>query len=148
MMSKHYFQNLILSYGDIMAVLFKNSDITIYNHYIDKTTKLDKYKRTVITDVNWNSKKNMVMSDKGTNIVYTTVIILDKLDNYINERDFYNLEDKTGYFTLALGDKIVKNAIDFEVTRIAELSKAYEDVVTIMSIRENKIFKKLEVECK
>lgn len=130
-----------------MAVFFKNADVTIYNHYMDKITKLDKYQRAVVKDVNWNSKKNMVMSDKGTNIVYTTIIIMEKLDNYIDEREFNELEDKTGFFTLSMGDKIVKGDIDFEVTRIADLSKNY-DTVTIISVKENKIFKKLEVECR
>lgn len=130
-----------------MAVSFKNTDITIYNNYKDKITKLDKYQRTFIKGVNYNSKKNMVMSDKGTNTVCSTTIIIDKLDNYIEERDFYNLEDKTGYFTLSEGDKIAKGDTNLEITRIAELTKNY-DTVTIVSIRENKIFKTLEVECK
>ena len=76
--------------------------------------------------------------------------ILNKSANYIAPKEYLKLNDveKELFFTLAIGDKIVKNAIDFEVTKIANLSKNFDNVVTIMAVRENKLFNALEVDCK
>ncbi len=34
-----------------------NADITIYNRYFDKATRLDKYQRTVLKGVFWDERK-------------------------------------------------------------------------------------------
>lgn len=118
-------------------VLFPNTDITIYNKYFDKTESLDKYQRTVIEKVNWSSKRKLVigktMGDKGATVTNVTMIIIDKLDNYISPKQFKKLSDteRVNYFTFGLGDKIVKGNIVFEVANIADLDKNYDDVVTI-----------------
>lgn len=132
-------------------VLFPNANITIYNKYFDKIASLDKYQRTVIEDVNWQSKRNMVIGktvgDKGAQVTDTTLIIIDKLDNYISPKRFKNLSDveRINYFTFGLGDKIVKGNIDFEVTKIVDLDKNYDDVVTILAARP--LSGHWEVEC-
>ncbi|WP_315069620.1 DUF6751 family protein [uncultured Clostridium sp.] len=118
-------------------VLFPNADITIYNKYFDKTESLDKYQRTVIEKVNWSSKRKLVIGknagDKGATETKATMIIIDKLDNYISPKQFKKLSDtdRVNYFTFGLGDKIVKGNINFEVTKIADLDKDYDDVVTV-----------------
>ena len=131
-----------------MGVLFKNSDITIYNKYYDKVTGLDKYQRTVITGVNWQSKRNATISDKGILIADTTLIFIDKLEGYLSPRAFKLLSDieRPNHFTYTIGDKIIKGAIDYEVIKIADLDKNYDNVVTIMAIRE--LSKHMEVEGK
>lgn len=124
-----------------MAVLFPNADITIYNKYYDTSVSLDKYQRTVIERVNWSSKTKLVIGktvgDKGATITDVTLIIIDKLDNYITPKQFKRLSDadRVNYFTFGLGDKIVKGNIDFEVTKIADLDKNYDDVVTITAAK-------------
>ncbi|NFF80380.1 hypothetical protein FC764_03790 [Clostridium botulinum] len=129
-----------------MGVLFKNADITIYNRYYDNENAYDMYKRAIIEGVNWQSKRNATVSDKGVNVADSTLIFIDKLDNYVSPRRFAKLEDKSNYFTFAIGDKIVKGNIDFEVRKIADLDKNFDDVVTIMSVRE--LSNHWEVECK
>ncbi|MFA6867423.1 MAG: DUF6751 family protein [Clostridia bacterium] len=125
-----------------MGVLFKNSDITIYNKYYDAITGYDKYQRTVIKDVDWQGKRNATVSDKGLLMADSILIFIDKLDNYISPKQFAKLtvDEKINYFTLAMGDKIVKGVIDFEVTgvkpcAIVNLESNFDDVVTIMSSR-------------
>ena len=46
-----------------MGVLFKNSDITIYNKYYNSALDLNEYQRTVIRGVNWQGKKTGTVSD-------------------------------------------------------------------------------------
>lgn len=126
-----------------MGVLFKNSDITIYNKFYDSTNDIDKYQRTVIQGVNWQSKRNGTVSDKGLLFADSTLIFIDKLDNYISPKRFLELPDqeRPNYFTFSVGDKIVKDEVDFEITgispyRIGDLEKNFDDVIDIKSVNE------------
>lgn len=125
-----------------MAVLFKNADITIYNRYMDASSGVDKYQRTVIKGVNWQGKRNGTVSDKGLLLADSTLIFVDKLDNYVSPKRFNKLsdEERHKYFTFdSNGDKIVKGEVDFEVTgvkhfRTADLENEFDDVINIKSV--------------
>ncbi|MBA4507941.1 DUF6751 family protein [Clostridium sporogenes] len=124
-----------------MGVLFKNANITIYNRYYDFTSDTDKYQRKVINGVNWQSKRNGTITDKGLLLEDSTLIFIDKLDNYVSPKRFAKLsnEERTNYFTFTPGDKIVKGEVNFEITgikpyRIADLETEFDDVIDIKSI--------------
>lgn len=126
-----------------MAVLFKNSDITIYNRYYDNSLGSDMYQRTVIKGVNWQGKRNGTVGDKGLLLADSTLIFVDKLENYVSPKRFANLsdEDRVKYFTFGIDDKIVKGEVDFEITgikpyKIADLENEFDDVVNIKSVNE------------
>lgn len=126
-----------------MAVLFKNADITIYNKYFDDSSGADKYQRTVIKGVNWQGKRTGTVTDKGLLLADSTLVFVDKLDNYISPKKFAKLDplEREECFTFAPGDKIVKGEVEFEVTggkpyRIANLESEFDDVITIKSINE------------
>lgn len=138
-------------------IFFKNADITIYNKYYDIKNDIERYQRTIIEGVDWQSTKNVKINnsttDKGLNRDYSILIFLDKLDNYIGPKKFNKLSDKERmeYFTLKPGDYIVKGVIDFEVTgikpnNIATLKEEYDDVYIIVGIKE--CDSHWEVECK
>ncbi|KEI81152.1 DUF6751 family protein [Clostridium botulinum] len=124
-----------------MGVLFKNADITIYNKWYDSMNDIDKYQRTVIKGVNWQSKRNGTVSDKGLLLADSTLIFIDKLNNYVSPKNFLKLsnEERPNYFTFAPGDKIVKGDLDFEITgikpyRIGDLESEFDDVIDIKSV--------------
>lgn len=124
-----------------MGVLFKNSDITVYNKYYDPYNDMYKYQRTVIKGVNWQSKRTGTVSDKGLLLADSTLIFIDKLDNYISPKRFAKLEsiEREKYFTLTIGDKIVKGEIDFEIIGIKnysinDLDNEFDEVITIKSV--------------
>lgn len=124
-----------------MGVLFKKDTITIYNRYYDFTSDTDKYQRTVIKGVNWQGKRNGTVSDKGLLLADSTLIFIDKLDDYLSPKRFAKLSDleRPNYFTFSIGDKIVKGEVDFEITgvkpyRIADLESDYDDVIDIKSV--------------
>lgn len=126
-----------------MGVLFKNADITVYNSYYDQYNDIYKYQRTVIKGVNWQSKRTGTVSDKGLLLADSTIIFIDKLDNYISPKKFAKLEplERDEYFTLSSGDKIVKGEVEFEITgvkpyRVADLETEFDDVIDIKSINE------------
>lgn len=108
-----------------MGVLIKNADITIYN--LDAKTQT--YSRVNINGVNWNSKRSATVTDKGVNIAYTTMIVADE-----------------GNYGVTTGDKVVKANISLDITRLTDL-KDYE-LLTVVGIQENNIFKTLNIECK
>jgi hypothetical protein len=109
-------------------VMFNNADITVYHHYLD-VNKLDAYSRININGVNWNSKRNSTVSDKGVNVAYTTLIIADK-----------------GTYDITIGDKVVKGNVELDIFRLSDL-KAYE-VLTVVGVSENNFFNTLNIECK
>lgn len=126
-----------------MGVLFKNADITIFSKFYDFINDIDKYQRTVIKGVNWQGKRNGTVSDKGLLLADSTLIFIDKLDNYVSPKRFAKLssEERPNYFTFAPGDKIVKGEVDFEITgispyRIGDLEKNFDDVIDIKSVNE------------
>lgn len=134
-----------------MGVLFKNADITIYNRYYDNSLGLDMYQRTVIEGVNWQNKRTGTVSDKGLLLADSTLIFIDKLDNYISPKRFAKLEsiEREKYFTLTIGDKIVKGEVDFEIIGIKnysinDLNNEFDDVITINSV--NSLSDHFEVE--
>lgn len=128
-------------------VMLPNADITIYNSYLDPVTKLNKYHRTVIEGVNWNSTRNSTISNGSVTVAFNTTIVLDKLPNYLTPLEFNKLADKTGYFTFNTSDRIVQGAIDLEIEKLTELTGNFDSVV-FMSISESKLFGTLKVECK
>lgn len=115
-----------------------NADITIYNRYFDKETRLDKYQRTVLKGVFWDEVKavNRIQSgledaDKVT-IIIPFSVTTDK--KYVPPKAFDRLPDKTGYFTLQEGDRVVRGDINFEITgKVSDLDKEYE-AYTITSV--------------
>ena len=126
-----------------MGVLFKNADITIYNRYYANSLGADRYQRTVIKGVNWQGKRNGTVSDKGLLLADSTLIFIDKLDNYVSTKRFAKLldEDRKNYFTFAPGDKIVKGEVEFEITgvspcRLYDLENEFDDVIDIKSVNE------------
>ena len=127
-----------------MGVLFKNDDITIYNRYYDNNLGYDRYQRTVIKGVNWQGKRNATINNNGLLLADSTLIFIDKLDNYVSPKRFKKLSDteRPNYFTFASdGDKIVKGEVDFEVTgikpcRISDLEETYDNVINIKSVSE------------
>ena len=126
-----------------MGVLFKNSDITIYNRYWDFVNDVDMYQRTVIKDVDWQGKRNATVTNNGLLLADSIIIIVDKLDNYVSPKQFAKLTDdeRVNYFTFAMSDKIVKGDIDFEISgvrpyRLADLESGFDDVVNVMSWRK------------
>jgi hypothetical protein len=132
-------------------VLIKNADVTIYNKYYDLASDVDRYQKTVIKGVNWQGKRNGTVSDKGLLLADSTLIFIDKLDNYVGPKRFAKLtpEERLNHFTLDIGDKIVKGEVDFEVTgvkpfRIADLEKNFDDVIDIKSV--NPLSNHFEVE--
>ena len=134
-------------------VLFKNTDVTIYNKYYDKENDVDRYQRVVIREVNWQGKRNATVGDKGLNRDDSILIFIDKIPGYVSPKRFAKLtnEERTKYFTFGLNDIIMKGVCDFDIkgikpNSIADLENKFDDVVYILGVQEWS--NHWEVECK
>lgn len=122
--------------------MMTNTSITVYNKYLDPVAKLDKYQRVVIHDVHWSGVDTAKRVQTGRNeedkayivIPFTSVSGLQ----FVSPLEFQKLEDKTGYFTLAPEDRIVKGDVPLEITgKVSDLDKAYEAmIVTAVDTRD------------
>lgn len=115
-----------------------NADITIYNRYFDVETRLDKYQRTVLRGVFWDHKEavNTIKSglESADKIFIAIPFSVDTTKEYIKSKGFEKLENKTNYYTLQEGDRVVKGVIDFEINgKVSDLDKEYE-AYTITSV--------------
>jgi len=118
--------------------MITNSNITIYNRYFNPTTRLDSYQRTILQGVFWDDKKAVNRIQSGLQDADGVLIIIPFSVNsdkqYISPKEFEKLEDRTSYFTLREGDRVVRGAIDFEITgKVSDLDKQYE-AFTITSV--------------
>lgn len=118
--------------------MYTNTDITIYNKYLDSNTRLEKWQRTVFKGVFWDDKKGYNRLQSSIESVDEVFIVIpfnvgvDK--EYVPPIEFRKLEDRANYFTIAEGDRVVKGDIDLEIEEVqSELDKEYE-AFTITSV--------------
>lgn len=111
-----------------------NTNITVYNKYYDKLTRMNKWKRTQIEgQVFWDSVKAASIVKAGIENANTAVVYipLTSANEYVSPREFE--KNQTGW-TLNIGDKIAKGLVNLEVNNVTELEKQLDDVITITSV--------------
>lgn len=120
--------------------MLTNTDITVFNSYIDEDDNTI-YSPTVIHDVNWQSEEKVNINDKGLVSadeikIYIPVTSLNGIE-YVPRKAYNSLENKTGYFTLKEGDKIVKGEYTGTINTIKDFNKL-DNVATIISVADNR----------
>ena len=111
-----------------MGVLIKNANITVYRHYYDNNM-LDCYERINLDGVNVNSKRNATVTDKGVNVAYTTMIVVDGINH-----------------KFTTGDKVVLDHIEVDISKLRELNTY--NPVTILGVQPNRFLNSTTIECK
>lgn len=120
--------------------MLTNTDITVFNSYIDEDDNT-LYSSVIINGVNWQSEEKVTVSDKGLISadeikIYIPVTSLNGIE-YVPRKAYNSLKDKTGYFTLKEGDKIVKGEYMGEISSIKDFNKL-DNVATIISVADNR----------
>ena len=125
-----------------------DSTITLYNKFIDPTTKKTKWFRHVITDCFYKHTVEKLTVGKTTIDTDSTICRIRVSDNFIDKKSWIELSDteKLEKFTLGAGDIIVADETDFEIDeytqgqRASDLIKANKEwpgCFTIESININ-----------
>jgi hypothetical protein len=116
-----------------------NSAATVYNKYVDPVTRAEAYQRAPIVAVMWENRK-------AANVIRSGLLAADSVavyvpcslgTNYLKPVAWNALAVKTGKWTLAVGDIIVKGLVADEITTnftVTALKAKYDDVVVIKSV--------------
>lgn len=112
-----------------------NANMTIYNAYLDKATRLDKYKRHVINSVFWDDVEGASKARHGLEQADKVLVLIPlnnpSCDRYVAPKEFTGEE---GTFTFRVGDRIVKGVTDFEIDgKMSDLDRAHT-AFTITSV--------------
>ena len=117
-----------------------NSDITLFNKYIDAATRAEKYQRTQISGVLWENRKAANVIASGGNIAANQANIYIPYARgaaYQDPVTWQALVTKTGYWTLQDGDVVVRGLVSDSITTsftITDLKAKYSDTLTIRSV--------------
>jgi hypothetical protein len=110
-----------------------NNDITIYNKY--RVANADTYQRTQIEAVAWEQRHARSQFDSDD--LATVFIPLTRGEDYLKPREWQALSDKTGKWTLQVGDVIAKGLIATDISgayTLTSLKAAYDDVLVITAV--------------
>lgn len=124
--------------------LFPNTDITLFNRVKGKNGY--EYYKTYIKGVDWQNKVIVVNTQAGAKGILkkdNTIIFIDNpaktTKTFLKPKAFNRMENKSKYYTLLAGDKIVKGIVKNDITpdySITNLENDYDDVITITNITE------------
>ena len=124
--------------------LFPNTDITLFNRVKGKNGY--EYYKTYIKGVDWQNKVIVVNTQAGAKGILkkdNTIIFIDNpaetTKTFLKPKAFNRMENKSKYYTLLAGDKIVKGIVKNDITpdySITNLENDYYDVMTITNITE------------
>jgi hypothetical protein len=114
-----------------------NTAITVYNKYI--SAGVEAWQRTVIPAAQWENRKAANVIKSGMLEADSVVIFVLFLygSAYLKQKAWQALTTKTGYWTLQVGDYIVKGSVADEITTnftITDLKAKYDDVVKITTV--------------
>ena len=117
-----------------------NANLTVYNKYIDPTTRSEKYQRVGIVGVAWENRKAANVRSTGGLAAADQArvfIPLARGTNFLKPKAWQALTTKTGKWTLQVGDLIVKGLVSDEIQTgftVTQLKAKYDDVLVITSV--------------
>ena len=123
--------------------MITNADITLYNHYYDKSTRLDKWKKTVIRGVHFYVDHKVSVGDNGLNSadIYKIRIPVDAdiQGEYLSEDEWIARgEHVMGRWTLQSDDIVVLGECDMNIDRPAQLKEAGRRYCKVTSWSDNR----------
>jgi hypothetical protein len=116
--------------------MIPNTSITIYNKYVDPTTRTEQWKRTVINNVVWVATQAISQSKDGQMMDNSVNVLMQQSAavNYVDTLTWQALVTKGVYWTLQNGDYMVRGAVTDEISSsftISQLKAKYNEVVMI-----------------
>lgn len=117
-----------------------NSSATIYNAYADPETRKPAYRRFVLTNVEWQNSKGSNVRATGGQIAAdqaTVFIPMSGRTDYAEPKAWQQLPDKSGRWTVQVGDILVRGIVDDEISgvfTVTMLKAKYDNVLVVSSV--------------
>lgn len=91
-----------------------NQTITVYNKFLDPTTRVATWQKSVVKNCFWKYTGNKITVNESTIETDNTICRIPKNDKYLDRHEWENLpeESRKEHFCLGVGDIIVKGEVD------------------------------------
>ena len=100
-----------------------NDTCIVINHYIDNNDA-DQYQETTLTGIYWERSRGIQTEPGGysndSSILVVNPYSISVSSQYVQPNEFEALPDKSGYWTLQEGDKIICNGKEMTITSISD----------------------------
>lgn len=107
--------------------------VTVYNKFTDAGS--EKWKRTVLSGVFWDSSKGAVNRKTGVTSADGLLLIIPmSIKGYVKPKAWTALSDKTGFWTLQSSDTVILGSISYEVVKSSKELQQFDDVLTINNV--------------
>ena len=114
-----------------------NSEITIYNRFLESGSRSYKYRRTVLKKVYSEKTSGVQAANTGLMRDDKLFVIIHKVNHAETYQDPKAFEKDPVGWTLAPGDILVLGDINKEISRVKELELEFDDVYTITQVDEH-----------
>ena len=125
--------------------MLTNADITIFNKWYNRETRLDEWKRTQIRGVNWYGGQKVTVTDNGLQSAdaYTVRIPAASAPQgkkFVLPEDFKAAAGNAlaGLWTLQSGDLVVRELIADDIAKAADVTGKYSQCFTVTGWRDNR----------
>lgn len=122
-----------------------NANITVYNRWYDRETRLDTWHATKITGAHWHGKQAVTVDSNGLNTAdaYTVRIPLASAPaarKYAPPHEYARAGKAAvdGLWTLQAGDIIVRGLIDDVISKASDITAKYDDVIVATGVTDNR----------
>ena len=122
-----------------------NADITIYNKWFNKATRLDEWKRVPVKGVNWYGGQAVTVTDNGLQSADTYTVRIP-ITSAPPGRAFALPEDWAAcaagalgqLWTLQAGDIVVRGLIDEDIEKAADVTGKYGQCFMVTGWKDNR----------
>ena len=115
-----------------------NSDITIYNKYINPLTDLITWYKTQISGAFWKNISNRVILGNTTLETNSLICRIRKDEHFLPKQEWNQLpnDEMNDYFTLAEGDIVIKGFVDDNIDEYTQGNRSNDLINKYKSLGE------------
>ena len=107
--------------------------MTVYNKYA--AGGVEKWKRTVLHGVFWNSVEGAVLRRTGAASADSVVVLVPRsVAGYVKPKAWEAMTDKSGAWTVKPGDTIARGVVPVQIARSTKELDGFDDVLTVTTV--------------
>ena len=122
-----------------------NADITVFNKWYNRETRLDEWKRTQIRGVNWYGGQAVSVTDNGLQSADTYIVRIPAASapqgkQFVLPENYASADSAalTGLWTLQAGDIAVRGLVADDIAKAADVTGKYSQCFTVTGWRDNR----------